>query len=198
MTVFQISSLSWTNPQPTLAFCKALAAGTTGDDWRRIPVGNTPQLFSHVFSHRLLCFDMNASVRKRGLRAGKKKKHDSVSSLAKRGLEKCVFCRRAVCFQTPSLSHQSSQVILWQLFCFIHQALENPSTSALEVTRWHQTCICKNTFTLHRLYFFPFLPIPLSACFLMVGQWPWQKTSHRNSDSAGTLLCPEKRPWNDV
>lgn len=32
-----------------------------------------PQLFSHVFSHRPLCFNMNASVRKSGLRAGKKK-----------------------------------------------------------------------------------------------------------------------------
>lgn len=27
----------------------------------------------------------------------------------------------------------------------------SPSTPVLEVTRWHQTCICKNTFALHRV-----------------------------------------------
>lgn len=27
----------------------------------------------------------------------------------------------------------------------------NPSTPLLEVTRWHQTCICENAFALHRL-----------------------------------------------
>lgn len=120
-----------------------------------------------------------------------------MAGLAERGLEKCVFCRRAACFQTPSLSHQSSQVILWQLFRFIHQALGNPSTSALEVTRWHQTCICKNASTLHRLYSSPLPPNPTQH--LLSDGWPvTENLSHTNSDSAGTLLRPETRPWNDV
>lgn len=183
-------------PNPLRPFCKASAAETAGDDWWQIPVGNTRQLFSHWS----LCFNMNALVRNSDLRAERKTKHDSsTTGLARGGLEKCVSCRRAAYFQTPSLSHQSSQVILWQLFCFIHQAPGKPWTSALEVTRWHQTCICKSTFTLHRLYFFP-LPPNLTQRLLSDG-WPVTMTENLSQKfrfSRHVIMSWEKRPWNDA
>lgn len=148
LTVFQMSSSSsfflhrvhagsWTNPKPTQVFyffmrrwLLELQVMTVNRFlWEtppHLPPPTPAQLFSHVFSHRPLCFNMNALVTKSDLRAEKNKQTKTwqhVGPREKRSWEMCVLQTCARHFQTPSLSCQSSQVILWQLFRFMHQAL---------------------------------------------------------------------------
>lgn len=70
----------------------------------------------------LLCFNMNALLTKSDLRAEKKKtnkkKDDSAAGLARRGLEKCVFCRH-VQHTFRRLHYLTSQVKLYYGSCSV-------------------------------------------------------------------------------
>lgn len=164
---------SWTNPQPTLAFCKALAAGTTGDDWRRIPVGNTPQLLSHVFSHRPLCFDMNASVRKNGLRAGKKTQNMTVC----RASQKEVL--RNVCFADVQRAFRHLHYLTSQV------KLDYGSCSVSYIRRWKILQLqrlkspdgTKHAFVKIHLHYTDFIFPPSSQSHSALAFW-WLASDH--------------------
>ena len=100
-----------------------------------------------------------------------------------------MFCRLAAFW--VCVHYSSSHFKLYYGSCSIPyiRRLEldlNPSTPMLEVTRWHQTCICKNTFALHRL------------CQFMFAFW-WLASDHGRksltniTDSACPSFCPVKR-----
>lgn len=140
-------------------------------------MGNTPLTSQSLFSHRPLCSNMNALVTKSDLRVEKQNKTWQRSERCeKSSWEMCVFADMCSVLSDDFIISPVKSSYIMAAVLFHTSGAGKPWTSALEVTRWHQTCICKSTFTLHRLYFSP-LPPNLTQRLLSDG-WPVTMTEN--------------------